>query len=370
MNYKVRKFLLLFSLSCSLFVQNACEQYDAAPKSVDELQNQISGLVQHRTRNLPFTAPVAWAMVKNGKTETSYFQGREVPDGNIAVSGQSQFILASASKLFTSVMLMIAVEEGKIQLSAKVADYLNNMPSDWNSITINQLLSHSDGLPDVMENSQYTSLPLHTRVNMSRTDYLSYAAGKPLHFKPGVLSRYGQTGFVLLSLIIEKVYNRNYESVIQEKILTPLEMTQTYLITHESEINNSKPQIFEPQGDGFKKVTPEYVYADYATAGIYSNLEDMIKFFSALHTHQLLRAENFKRLYTPVKELSGFALGWEYRYKDGELMTGHSGGWSVVVMHLPKSNTTSIFLSSAVDESILDTGYQVAEKIKQYHHTL
>lgn len=347
----------------------SCEKYEPTPVNSSELESHIAGLVGTRTKKLPFEPPVAWAMVKAGRMEANYFQGSEVPGGNVSVSDRSLFILASAAKLFTSVMVMKAVEDKKIQLTAKASDYLDWLPQAWRNITIDQLLAHADGVPDVGENAKYKKLPMETTEYMSRRDYLSYAAELPLHFKAGLQTRYGQTGYVILSVILEKVYGKPYEKVVQETILTPLEMNDTHFITHHSEIVTFRPQIFEPDGNTFKKVTPGYVYADYATAGLCSNLKDMIKFICALQSHQVLSAQNFRRLYTPVKGLSGFALGWEYRYKDGELMAGHSGGWSVVVMHLPKSNTTSIFLSSAADESILNTGYQVAEKVKQFVDT-
>lgn len=351
--------------SILIFMLSSCEQYESVPTNISELESQIAGLVRTRTKKIPFEAPVAWAVVKNGRLEAAGFHGKEVPGGNVPVSDRSLFILASTTKLITSVMVMKAVEDGKLELTAKASDYLDWLPAAWRSITVSQLLSHADGIPDVRENARYRVLPLETTEYMNRPDYLSFAAELRLHFEPGSRSRYGQTGYVLLSVILEKVYGKRYEEVLQDKILKPLEMTDTYFLTHSSVIGSFKPQIFEPEGNSFKKVMPGYVYADFATAGICSNLNDMTKFICALQTHQLLSAQNLRRLYTPVKGLSGFALGWQYRYKDGELMAGHSGGWSVVVMHLPKSNITSIFLSSAADESILDTGYQVAEKVKQ-----
>ncbi|KAA0992079.1 serine hydrolase domain-containing protein [Dyadobacter aurulentus] len=359
----------LLALTFTALLPLACERYELAPGSTDELANQVAGLVEARTKKLPFEAPVAWAMVRNGQTEADFLQGKETPETGTPVSDRSLFILASTTKLFTSVMVMKAVEEGKLRLAGKVSDYLENLPATWQPVTISQLLSHSDGIPDVRENAGYAALPLETTENMTRAGYLSYAAELPLHFNPGSQSRYGQTGFVLLSVILEKVYGKLYEEILRTKILSPLQMTDTHFITHHTEIGIFKPRIFEAADGGFKAVTPDYVYADYATAGMCSSLRDMVRFVGALQTNQLLDAQRLKRLYTPVKGLKGFALGWEYRYANGDLMAGHSGGWSVVVMHLPESNTTSIFLSSAADESILDVGYQVAEKVKQFNDT-
>lgn len=360
------KRISFFSWAIILFSLSSCEKYELKPESTNELESQAVGLVNERTKKLPFKAPVAWTMIKNGHTTASYVHGSEVPGGNVPVSDRSLFLLASTSKLITSVMVMKAVEDGKLQLSVKVSDYVDGLPLAWRPITISQLLSHADGIPDVRVNAKYNALSIATTEHMSRAEYLSYAAELRLDYEPGTHSQYGQTGYVLLSVILEKVYGKLYEEIVQDEILTPLEMTDTHFITHSSEIGGLKPQIFEPEGNSFKKVTPDYVYADYATAGVCSSLRDLTTFVRALQNHQLLNEQNFRRLYTPIKGLSGFALGWEYRYKDGELMAGHSGGWSVVVMHLPKSNTTSIFLSSAAAESILDTGYQVAEKVKQF----
>ncbi|SDG90368.1 CubicO group peptidase, beta-lactamase class C family [Dyadobacter soli] len=358
--------LSIFIAVISLQVLASCESNETAPENASELAAQIGALVDQRTGNVPFEAPVAWAMIENGQTKASFIQGAEEPGGATKVSDRTLFILASTAKLLTSTMVMKAVEEGKLQLTAKAGEHLNGLPATWVPVTIGQLLSHADGIPDVMENERYRALPIEKREHMSRTDYLAHAAEMPLHFTPGSQSRYGQTGFVLLSVILEKVYGKSYEEIVREKILNPLEMTDTRFITHHSAIEGSKPQIFEVEGKGFRAVTPEYVYADFATAGVCSSLRDMSRFIAGLQNNRLITEPHFRQLYTPVKGLPGFALGWEYRYKDGELMAGHSGGWSVVVMHLPKSNTTSIFLSSAADESILTTGYQAAEKVKQF----
>ena len=293
-----------------LFILSSCERYETEPANANELESQVAGLVNASTKNLPFKAPVAWAMIRNGRTEATFVSGEELPGKNIPVSDRSIFILASTSKLFTSATVMKAVENGKIQLSAKASDFLDWLPATWRAITISQLLSHADGIPDVRENTEYNALSLEIKEYMSRADYLSYVAKLPLHFEPGTRSQYGQTGYVLLSVILEKVYGKGYEEIVKDNILSPLKMTDTHFITHHSEITGFKPQIFEPDGNGFKMVTPDYVYADYATAGLCSSLNDMIKFVSALQSHQLLNAQNLKRLYTPVKGLSGFALGW------------------------------------------------------------
>lgn len=355
---------ILFRLATALIfpvLLTGCEQDDHRPSSAGELQAQATGLIKNRTRKLPFEAPVAWAAVENGNTVASFKQGREIPGGPDPVSDHSLFLLASASKLFTSVMVMKAVEEGKLKLSAGISDYVPSLPAAWHTITVAHLLSHTDGIAGVWDNSRYKALPRQTAEHLERDQYIAYAAELPLHFEPGTETRYGQSGYVLLSLALEKVYGRPYEDIVKTKILAPAAMTETHFFTESDLIGSYKPQLFEPQGDGFNSVTPGYVYADYATAGMCSSLSDMIRFMKALQNHQLLSEQNFRRLFTPVKGASGFALGWEYRYKDGRLMAGHSGGWSVVIMHLPESNRTSIFLSNAAAESILDTGYQVAE---------
>jgi CubicO group peptidase (beta-lactamase class C family) len=344
----------------------ACEYHDQPATDAKVLEAQVAGLVKDCSAKLPFEAPVAWAMVRKGEVVASYRQGAEIPGGSTMVSEHSRFILASAAKLFTSVMVMKAVEEGKIQLTAKITDYIVSLPLAWQEITISQLLSHTDGIADVVGNSRYRALPQATAEVMSRPEYVTYAADLPLHFVPGSETRYGQTGFVLLSMVLESVYGLLYEQIITTRILAPLKMMETQFITGSSAFGEYKPQIFEPEGKGFKKVTPPYVYADYATAGMCSSLGDMIRFVKALQAGMIVSEQGFRRIFTPLKGGKEFALGWQFRYKNGRLMAGHSGGWSVVVMHFPDSASTSIFLSGAAVESMLDAGYKVAEKALEY----
>ena len=344
----------------------SCEKYDRPVKDLDQLEQEVAGLIKVRTQKLPFKAPIAWALVQNGQVKSAYHQGFEIPGENTPVSGQSLFLLASASKMITSVMVMKAVEEGKIQLNTKLSEYLNNLPLSWQNINLSQLLSHTDGIADVMDNVKYKALDPTVAMDLSRQKYLEYAAELPLRFEAGKQTQYGQSGFVLLSLMLEHIYQMPYETLIAQKIFIPLGMQQTHFFKEGDKIGDYKPQVFEPSGNSFKKVTPPYVYADFATAGVCINMKDMIRFISALQKHELLNADSFKRLYTPIADRPAFALGWQFRYKNGQLMVGHTGGWSVVVMHFPATNATSIFLSAAADESILNTGYQVAEKALEY----
>jgi CubicO group peptidase (beta-lactamase class C family) len=344
----------------------ACEKYDTQPQNPEELRNQFEGMVQTRTKHIAYQPAIAAAILHNGQTLMEYTHGQEKPFSEAQVTSQTLFPLASATKIITSVAVGMALQEGRVDLNQPVIQYVENLPDSWKAITLRHLLTHTDGLQDGFTNPAMGNLPPQEHEWMSRQQYVDFAAAFPLNFAPGKSARYGQTGFVLLSMVLEKVYGKKYEDLVKEKIFIPLGMQNTYFTTTSFRLGNFIPQIYEPTGDSFKAVQLTYPYPDYATAAVSSTLQDMIIFMNALQQNRLLSATTLRQLVTPTGLTKKYALGLTYQIIGGRAVTGHSGGWSVVLAYVPDKNLSTIFLSNTSDASMLKLGYQLVEKAIQY----
>src|SRR5262249_50644229 len=131
------------------------------------------------------------------------------------------FRLASVSKQFTAVCILLLQEQGKLNVTNRIAQYVEDAPEAWNEITIHHLLTHTAGIPSFTgfpDNMRYERLPTTVEATVRRFKE------KPLEFEPGTRMKYSNSGYVLLGYIIEKVTGTSYERFIIEHIFQPLGM--------------------------------------------------------------------------------------------------------------------------------------------------
>lgn len=173
-----------------------------------------------------------------------------------------------------------------------------------------------------------------------------------LEFEPGSTFNYSNSGYFLLGVLIEKVTGKSYAQVLQEQILTPLQMKDTGY------------DLFEPilakRAAGYEKKGPNYVNASYldmsipyAAGSLYSSRESLYLWDQALYTDKLISASSKAILFTPF--LSNYAYGWEIskmkmgELKDSLLTIGHGGGingFNTNITRLPKDKQLVVLLNN------------------------
>jgi len=211
----------------------------------------------------------------------------------------------SITKQFTAALILQLVDEGKIKLDGKLSDYLPDYRKDTGGkITIHQLLNHTSGIPS------YTSRPDFSaevsRDPYSVVDFVKKFASGDLEFEPGSKYSYNNSGYFLLGAIIEKVTGKSYETVLKERILAPLGMTNTGYDHH--------APILQKRASGYQKTPAGYVnaaYLDmslpYSAGSIYSTVEDLYKWEQSLYEDKIVSAESKRLMFTPG--LSNYGYG-------------------------------------------------------------
>jgi D-alanyl-D-alanine carboxypeptidase len=140
--------------------------------------------------------------------------------------------VGSTVKMFTASTILLMVEEGDFDLDDRVSDYLSGEMIDKienaNTATIRQLLQHSSGIYNYIQNLQFQTASINDLIReWHAEDLLEYAYDKPAYFAPGIDVRYSNTGYILLGLLIEKIEGKPFYQVFQEKIFDPLQLTMT-----------------------------------------------------------------------------------------------------------------------------------------------
>jgi CubicO group peptidase (beta-lactamase class C family) len=270
-------------------------------------------------------------------------------------SSQTKFRISSITKPFTGTLIMMLAERDLIDLDARLCTYLPNCPAHWQEITIENLLNHTSGVPE------YTTLVGADEVSRdphSVSALVDLFRNEPLIFSPGDSYQYSHSNYILLGAVIEQVTNGRYGKFLTGALLDPLQMENSGLDIHS--------QILKDRASGYQILGTQLVNAPYldmsnayATAGMYSTVEDLFRWDQALYSNQLLSQENLESMYTPNYAADGtggeYGYGWQIGEFQGHRKVEHVGGINGFHTYLGRyldDQVTIILLSNIETEDI------------------
>lgn len=255
------------------------------------------------------------------------------------------FKIGSLTKQFTALAVMQLVEKGKLNVNDPISRHLKNCPEAWSGISIQNLLTHTSGIPNV------SSLPdwdeIHGLQPYTDEQVVDLYRNLPLLFKPDEKYKYSNSNYDLLGLIIEKVSGISYYTYLEKNIFEPLGMRNTGL--------SDPRKLTYNRADGYYTVLNEFVNAPYfnirlafASGSLESTLKDMLLWDQALYTNKLLSQQSLTEMFTPYKNNYGY--GWIISRKFDQNSMSHSGsvnGFSSFLFRFPEDRTTIIVLSNS-----------------------
>jgi CubicO group peptidase (beta-lactamase class C family) len=218
----------------------------------------------------------------------------------------TKFRIGSVTKQFTAALVLQLVGEGKIKLDGKISDYLTDYRKDTGEkVTIHQLLNHTSGIPSYTSRPDF--FPEISRNPYRVADFVKKFASGDLEFEPGSKFSYNNSGYSLLGAIIEKVTGQAYETVLTERILKPLGMTNTGY-DHSSTLIQKRAGGYQKTRDGFVNAPYLDMSIPYAAGSIYSTVEDLYKWDQSLYEDKILSADSKKLMFTPGLGNYGYGM--------------------------------------------------------------
>jgi CubicO group peptidase (beta-lactamase class C family) len=260
------------------------------------------------------------AVVRDGKIvlDKAYGKASETLPASTALPYQ----IASNSKQFTAMALLLLEDEGKLSLDDKVAKYLPGI-SGGDKITIRQLLSHTSGLQDFWPQDYSFEAMSHPVAPQGIVDIW---AKKPLDFEPGDQWQYSNTGYVVAGMIAEKVSGEPLLNYLQRRIFKPLGMTS--VIDQDQTYTPAFPAGYGRYALGpVRPVTPPAPGWLYAAGELSMTAADLAKWDIARIDRALIPADDWKAQETQVKlnngKDTGYGLG--VSIKDNPRRITHTG---------------------------------------------
>lgn len=246
-----------------------------------------------------------------------------------------RFRIGSVTKTFTATVVLQLAGENRLNLDDYIEDWLPGVIQgngyDDKQITIRQLLNHTSGIANYTRSKDFNMMD--TKKSYTAEGLVKMGISMPPDFAPGKSWSYSNTGYVLLGILIEKVTGNSYAEEIENRIIEPLELANTFLPGNSSVIPGTKHARGYIQLDGAsepKDVTYYNPSMGSSAGDMISTADDLNKFFSYLLGGKLLKEQQLKQMLTTVPtgvdELGDSGLGiFKMKLSNGESIWGHGG---------------------------------------------
>ncbi len=296
------------------------------------------------------------------------------------INAQTNFRLASFTKQFTAMAIMLLVRDRKLRYDETLTEIFPDFPAYGKTITVRNLLNHTSGLPDyedLMDEAEKTGGPIWSAEKQIQDAEVLQLLEKQSQgkFAPGTKWEYSNSGYVVLGSIVAKVSGGSFGEFVHESIFSPLNMN------HSVVFEKGKNQVTN-RAYGHSKKENHFVESDQSSTsatqgdgGIYSNLEDLSKWDDALRNHTLLSEKDFLSAITPAKlppgaearlaedvpdslrgQAGAYGFGWFLNLQDPHPLIWHYGdtmGFKSAILRYTRDHVTVILLCNRSD---LDPG--------------
>ena len=277
--------------------------------------------------------------------EILYAKGSGMADAasKRANSPETRFRLASITKQFTAMAVLILESRGLLERSDSICDYIDDCPEAWEDVTIEHLLDHTSGIANFTDEPDFDGL---TGATPAQT--VAGVADLPLRGEPGESFSYTNTGYVLLGMAIEKVSGKSYAAFLQDEIFGPLGMADS------GYEDGDTPGLATGYSNAFNVADPLDMSMPYAAGGLYSTVLDLNRWQEALYTEQLAPAADIARYFTPLVDITdsvgfGYAYGQYVGEDDGSKLIQHAGdinGFATYLARYPDDHITVALLAN------------------------
>src|SRR3984957_16528871 len=258
---------------------------------------------------------IAVLVRKNGRAVFERGYGARDLRSFAAIDPQTNFRLASCTKQFTAMAIMLLVHDGKLRYDESLSEVFPEFPAYGKPITIRNLLNHTSGLQDyetLMEQEERSGSHRWTEENQIQGAEVLALLEKQdsTLFPPGTKWAYSNSGYVVLGSIVAKVSGKTFGEFLHDRIFGPLQMEQT--LAYVKGKNEVAYRAFghTKEVNGWKQADQSSTSATLGDGGVYSSLRDLAKWDEALTQHTLLSENEMRPALTPVELAGGARPVW------------------------------------------------------------
>jgi CubicO group peptidase (beta-lactamase class C family) len=271
----------------------------------------------------------AVGVMREGKLILARGYGLANLEHGVPIMPATVFDIASASKQFTAASVVLLALRGRLSLDDDVRKHIPELPDYGKTITIRHLLHHTSGLRDYVLLMVLSGFDVDAVTN--RDDALRVIARqKALNFDPGEDHLYSNSGYFLLSIIVERASGRSLREFAQENIFGPLGMKSTHYHDRHSEIVPRRATGYAQAPGGFRIAMSGWEQT--GDGSVYTTIEDLLRWDNNFYDRKVGGAALYDTLLTRGALNNGkkldYALGLYVRERHGSQAIFHGGSWA------------------------------------------
>jgi len=273
---------------------------------------------------------------KDGRTVYEKGYGLRDLHTKSKIDRHTNFRLASFTKQFTAMAVMLLVHGGKLRYDQTLTDIFPDFPAYGKNITIRNLLNHTGGLTDyedLMDAAEKMKGPLWSPEHQIQDDEVLALLKKETKgkFLPGTSWSYSNSGYVVLGLLVAKASGQSYGEFLHARIFASLHMDHTIVYQRGKNETTNRAFGHSKEAGALTETDQSSTSATLGDGGIYSNLEDLAKWDDSLTNHSLLSVEEMAAALAPAKLANGTQTYWPTETSDDNLHPGkpvsYGFGW-------------------------------------------
>lgn len=337
--------LILFLSVLAFSAEIAFAQASPA-KTTGDKPAAIDGLFRDYDR--PDAPGASVIVISKGKVLFKKSYGLADPEKKTKSTTQTNYRLASCTKQFTAMAIMILAERNKLSYDSHLTDFFPGFPAYGKEVSVRHLLNHTSGLvayEDVMPDSATVPLADNDVLRMMGQQDHTY-------FPPGSQFRYSNSGYVLLGLIVEKASGMSFADFLRRNIFGPLHMDHTVLYHRDDRSDRRRAYGYTQQGDAFVNTDESLTSSTLGDGRVYSSVDELYKWDQALYTNRLVRRSTLKQAFmssAQVDETTGYGFGWYVNNQRSMTVLWHSGntsGFTSRIHRFPEQRFSIIVLTN------------------------
>lgn len=295
------------------------------------------------------------AIVKDGKFLRTAGYGWSDLERCVAVTDDTLFGIGSISKEFTAAGVMALVNRGRLSLDDPIVKYLPEGANRWQGITVRHLLTHTSGIKDYADDDdRHPTIHPDRASNISTADLVALFAQPSLNFAPGSDWAYSNTGYLLLSVIVERVSGQPFPQFMHDNVFAPLGMSSTRYYSARESVPNRATPYHVADGTVTKGQYVSDQFSRWGDAGMISTGGDMAKWAVAMISGTVFPATTWSAMTAPVRLNDGTPIPYGFGLYLDEVGTSrilsHSGtfrpGYSADLVVFPEKRLAVVALSN------------------------
>lgn len=318
------------------------------------------------------------AVFKQGELIYNSSSGLANLDHNIPLSDSSRFFMAELSKQVTAAAAGVLIHRDSLSLDTRVNDILDDWPQWAEEVRVHHLIHHTSGLPEIYDLIEITDYNMADPIDLDEyVEMLTKA--EELNYEPGDEFNYSNSGYKVLTAIIERVADQNLDEFAREVFFDPLGMEDTHFHTNRSRIIPNRVLSYSGSGNNFRQ---EYMnmFQGYGPVGLYSSLRDWKKWEKMrVDNDPLGKGPEFRELLHQNGQKNNdaevdYVFGLERSNWKGQLQFTHAGnfmGFSHHLRYFPEYQLTVLvksnrsgFNAESLTEELAE--YLLADELKAW----